>query len=67
MNDYDILRARVGGRIGLLTFAQSEALATLIAQQCGALGYMTEYRWGVESGEMNVVAPPIVLPPRKIN
>lgn len=62
----DILRSRVGGRIGPLTFAQSEALATLIAQQCGALDYMIEYRRGVETGGMNVVAPPIALPPRKI-
>eukprot|EP00581_Thalassiosira_minuscula_P009772 CAMPEP_0183708538 /NCGR_PEP_ID=MMETSP0737-20130205/4824_1 /TAXON_ID=385413 /ORGANISM="Thalassiosira miniscula, Strain CCMP1093" /LENGTH=638 /DNA_ID=CAMNT_0025936431 /DNA_START=274 /DNA_END=2190 /DNA_ORIENTATION=- len=62
----DILRARVGGRIGPLTFAQTEALASLIASQCGALGYMTEYRRGVESGMPNVQAPPIALPPRKI-
>mmetsp|Transcript_8662 Transcript_8662/g.18505 ORF Transcript_8662/g.18505 Transcript_8662/m.18505 type:complete len:639 (-) Transcript_8662:260-2176(-) len=62
----DILRARVGGRIGPLTFAQSEALASLIAHQCGALSYMTDYRRGVETGEMTVSAPPIALPPRKI-
>jgi cleavage and polyadenylation specificity factor subunit 4 len=62
----DILRARVGGRIGPLTVAQAEALASLIAQQCGALSYMSEYRQGVESGTMNVQAPPIALPPRKI-
>lgn len=62
----DILRARVGGRIGPLTFAQSEALASLIAHQCGALSYMTDYRRGVETGSMNIPAPPIALPPRKI-
>ena len=63
----DILRARIGGRIGPLTFAQSEALASLIAHQCGALEYMNEYRRGVESGNQGVSAPPIALPPRKIN
>lgn len=62
----DILRARVGGRIGPLTFAQTEALASLIAHQCGALSYMTEYRRGVDTGAVNVAAPPIALPPRKI-
>ncbi|KAL7548336.1 hypothetical protein ACHAWF_011623 [Thalassiosira exigua] len=62
----EILRSRVGGRIGPLNFAQAEALASLIAQQCGALSYMTEYRRGVENGAMNVNAPPIALPPRKI-
>ena len=64
----DILRSRIGGRIGPLTFAQSEALASLIAHQCGALEYMSEYRRGVESGRsQGVSAPPIALPPRKIN
>ena len=64
----DILRSRTGGRIGPLTFAQTEALANLIAHQCGALEYMAEYRQGVESGnQSNVSAPPIALPPRKIN
>lgn len=62
----DILRARVGGRIGPLTFAQTEALASLIAHQCGALNYMSEYRRGVDSGNLSVSAPPIALPPRKI-
>ncbi|KAL7431611.1 hypothetical protein ACHAXH_003696 [Discostella pseudostelligera] len=62
----DILRARVGGRIGPLTFSQTEALASLIAHQCGALSYMTEYRRGVENGSMQMSAPPIALPPRKI-
>jgi hypothetical protein len=62
----DVLRARVGGRIGPLTFAQSEALASLIANQCGALSYMTEYRRSIETRELNVAAPPIALPPRKI-
>lgn len=62
----DILRARVGGRIGPLTFAQTEALASLIAHQCGALNYMSEYRRGVDCGNLSVSAPPIALPPRKI-
>ena len=62
----DILRSRTGGRIGPLTFAQTEALASLIASQCGALSYMTDYRRGVDTGAMNVSAPPIALPPRKI-
>ena len=62
----DILRARVGGRIGPLTFAQTEALASLIANQCGALKYMNDYRKGVQTGAMNVPAPPIALPPRMI-
>lgn len=62
----DILRARVGGRIGPLTFAQTEALGSLIASQCGALSYMADYRQGVRTGASNVSAPPIALPPRKI-
>jgi cleavage and polyadenylation specificity factor subunit 4 len=39
----DILRSRGSGRIGHLTFAQSQAIATLLAQQCGALQYMMDY------------------------
>lgn len=62
----DILRARVGGRIGPLTFAQTEALASLISSQCGALQYMREYRQGVDTGNQRVSAPPIALPPRKM-
>lgn len=62
----DVLRARIGGRIGPLTFAQSEALASFIAEQCGALSYMAEYRRSVKAGEGAVPAPPIALPPRKI-
>lgn len=62
----DILRARVGGRIGPLTFAQTKALASLISSQCGALQYMSEYRRGVDTGNQSVSAPPIALPPRKI-
>jgi len=62
----DILRARVGGRIGPLTFAQTEALASLISSQCGALQYMSEYRRGVDTGNQSISAPPIALPPRKI-
>jgi hypothetical protein len=57
----DILRSRGSGRIGPLTFAQSQAIATLLAQQCGALQYMMDYQKG------NIIdPPPIALPPRKI-
>jgi cleavage and polyadenylation specificity factor subunit 4 len=61
----DILRTRSGGRIGPLTHSQAEAVASLLAFQCGALQYMTEYESGLRAGEQ-VVAPPIALPPRKI-
>jgi len=61
----DILRSRSGGRIGALTHAQTEAIASLLASQCGALQYMAEYRQGLQRGE-EVQAPPIALPPRKI-
>lgn len=61
----DILRTRSGGRIGPLTHSQTEAIASLLAYQCGALQYMTEYESGIKAGE-EVVAPPIALPPRKI-
>ena len=59
----DILRSR--GRIGALTHAQTEALSSLLASQCGALDYMVELRRGVEQG-LEVRDPPIALPPRKI-
>lgn len=62
----DILRSRGGGRIGALTHAQTEAVASLLASQCGALQYMIEYQEGLHQGE-TVVAPPIALPPRKID
>mmetsp|Transcript_6680 Transcript_6680/g.7252 ORF Transcript_6680/g.7252 Transcript_6680/m.7252 type:complete len:604 (+) Transcript_6680:104-1915(+) len=62
----DILRTRVGGRIGPLTHGQTEALATLLATQCGAMQYMTEYSTALKNGERDVAAPPIALPPRKI-
>jgi cleavage and polyadenylation specificity factor subunit 4 len=62
----DILRSRDGGRIGALTHAQTEAVASLLASQCGALQYMLEYQEGLRRGE-DVVAPPIALPPRKID
>jgi hypothetical protein len=62
----DILRSRDGGRIGALTHAQTEAVASLLASQCGALQYMIEYQEGLRRGE-DVVAPPIALPPRKID
>lgn len=61
----DILRSRGRGRIGPLTHAQSEAVATLLANQCGALPYMIDYQRGVQEGA-DVRAPPIALPPRKI-
>jgi len=62
----DILRSRVGGRIGPLTHAQSEAVASMLAIQCGAMQYMVEYREGVRKRSV-VTAPPIALPPRKIS
>jgi cleavage and polyadenylation specificity factor subunit 4 len=61
----EILRTRVGGRIGPLTHSQTEAVASLLAYQCGALQYMTDYESGLRAGEQ-VIAPPIALPPRKI-
>lgn len=61
----EILRARGRGRIGALTHAQAEAVASLMAAQCGALQYMTDYDKGRTAG-MKVRAPPIALPPRKI-
>ncbi len=57
----DILRTRVGGRIGPLTHAQTEALATLLATQCGAMQYMQEYCAKVKDGEEDVAAPPIAF------
>lgn len=62
----DILRARVGGRIGPVTHAQAEALASFLATQCGALQYMTEYSTALQIGNHNVIAPPIALLPQKI-
>jgi hypothetical protein len=61
----DILRSRGWGRIGPLTHAQTEAVATLLANQCGALQYMIDYQRGVHEGA-DVRAPSIALPPRKI-
>eukprot|EP00543_Licmophora_paradoxa_P015661 CAMPEP_0202473032 /NCGR_PEP_ID=MMETSP1360-20130828/89675_1 /ASSEMBLY_ACC=CAM_ASM_000848 /TAXON_ID=515479 /ORGANISM="Licmophora paradoxa, Strain CCMP2313" /LENGTH=299 /DNA_ID=CAMNT_0049099773 /DNA_START=12 /DNA_END=911 /DNA_ORIENTATION=- len=61
----DILRNRRGGRIGALTNAQAEAIASLLASQCGALQYMIEYQEGLLRGE-HVKDPPIALPPKKI-
>ena len=60
-----ILRSRGSGRIGALTHSQTEAVATLLANQCGALQYMIEYDRGRKAGS-RVIAPPIALPPRKI-
>lgn len=61
----DILRNRKGGRIGPLTHAQAVGLGSLLASQCGALQYMTEYKAGRGAGK-NVQAPPIALPPKII-
>jgi cleavage and polyadenylation specificity factor subunit 4 len=61
----DVLRSRGSGRIGPLTHAQAEAVASMLASQCGALQYMIEYDQGVQEGAQ-VRAPPIALPPRKI-
>ena len=65
-----ILRHRGTGRIGPLTHAQTEAIATLLASQCGALQYMMDYRQAKQqkTGSTAVVVrdPPIALPPRKI-
>lgn len=59
----DILRSRgISGRIGSLTFAQTEAIASLLAFNCGALQYMMDYQHGFwERVEVN--PPPIALPP----
>eukprot|EP00978_Attheya_sp_CCMP212_P009420 scaffold22306_cov55-Attheya_sp.AAC.2 len=62
----DILRTRTDGRIGPLTHAQSQALSSILANQCGAMQYMLEYQQGVQAGDTSVIAPPIALPPRKI-
>mmetsp|Transcript_55 Transcript_55/g.121 ORF Transcript_55/g.121 Transcript_55/m.121 type:complete len:670 (+) Transcript_55:256-2265(+) len=63
----DILRSRgKSGRIGGLTFAQTEAIATLLANQCGALQYMMDYQQGLWEG-VEVNPPPIALPPRKVD
>jgi len=56
----------VGGRIGPLTHAQSAAVASLLASQCGALQFMKEYEDMRNKGDLSVQAPPIALPPRKI-
>lgn len=61
----DVLRSRGKGRIGALTHGQTEAVASLLANQCGALQYMIEYERGIQQGA-SVRAPPIALPPRKI-
>ncbi|KAL7576038.1 hypothetical protein ACA910_000825 [Epithemia clementina (nom. ined.)] len=61
----DILRSRGRSRIGALTAAQTQAAASLLASQCGALSYMIDYQKGVQEGA-RVRAPPIALPPRKI-
>lgn len=62
----DILRTRVGGRIGPLSHAQSEALATLLAVQCGAMDFMSEYSMQLKAGNRNIPVPPIAMPPKKL-
>lgn len=62
----DILRSRGRGRIGPLTHAQAEAIATLLAQQCGALDFMVQHCRDKAEGRQPR-APPIALPPRKID
>jgi hypothetical protein len=63
----DILRSRgKSGRIGPLTFSQTEAIASLLASQCGALPYMLDYQQGLWEG-VEVNPPPIALPPKKIH
>ncbi|EEC42902.1 hypothetical protein PHATRDRAFT_50624 [Phaeodactylum tricornutum CCAP 1055/1] len=62
----DILRSRGQGRIGPLTHPQTEAVASLLANQCGALSYMLEYQQGIQEG-VPVRAPPIALPPYKLS
>ena len=61
----DILRSRGRGRIGALTHAQTSAVASLLASQCGALSFMIEYERCVQEG-IPTRTPPIALPPRKI-
>jgi cleavage and polyadenylation specificity factor subunit 4 len=61
----DILRSRGLGRIGPLTHSQTEAVASLLASQCGALQYMADYQRGRREGK-NVRDPPIALPPKKL-
>lgn len=56
----------VGGRIGPLSHAQTVAVASLLASQCGALQYMIEYQKGIRNGNNDMKAPPIALPPRQI-
>jgi cleavage and polyadenylation specificity factor subunit 4 len=62
----DILRTRVGGRIGPLSHAQAEALATLLAVQCGAMDFMTEYSMQLKAGSRTMQVPPIAMPPKKL-
>lgn len=62
----DILRNRGGKLLGPITHAQAEAIASLLASQCGALQFMVEYRKAVEAGDRSVNPPPIALPPKKI-
>merc|ERR1719491_255621 len=59
----DILRSRVGGRIGPLTHAQSVSVASLLASQCGALQFMVDYKDKISNGDQ-IAPPPIALPPR---
>jgi len=59
-----ILRGRGGGgRIGPVTHAQAEAIASLLALQCGALDYMADYQKAKKEGR-GVRPPPIAVPPK---
>lgn len=62
----EILRTRVGGRIGPITHAQAEAISSLLASQCGALKFMIDYSISLVKGTENIIAPPIAVPPHHI-
>lgn len=70
----EILRGRgdPSCAVGPLTHAQCVALGSLLATQCGAMQYMVEYEREQTSthdanATMMIQAPPIALPPRKID
>jgi len=63
----NILRFRGKGRIGVVTHAQAEAIASLLAQQCGALDYMAEFNEARRNGMTNLREPPIALPPKHLS
>jgi len=56
-----------GHRIGPITFAETEAIASLMSSRCGALQYMVQCRTDVDSGRgEDVLMPPIALPPKRL-